>query len=938
MSPIPIYTIGYGAREVDGFLAALGAQEIAFLIDVRSRPQSRHKPDFGQAALRQHLQDAGIRYLYMGDALGGEQGDYAQRRQQPDYVNGIDRLRRAFAQQQRVALMCAEGKPEQCHRALLIGQTLADAGIPVMHIDENDRLLSQAEVMARLEPLPGRGGGGIPDNPPPPYDDPFDDDFFLPPLEYALPEFDPFELDQSSLPGWEFAGEPPTPSPTAGPPPEPLPLPSLDELRGALKRVFGYDDFRPLQADIIQNVLKGQDTLVIMPTGSGKSLCYQLPALFFPGLTIVVSPLISLMEDQVAQLRDLGIAAVYLNSTLDAGRYRQTVNEVLNGSVKLLYVAPETLLRPGILAMLRQCRIDCLTIDEAHCISEWGHEFRPEYRQLVTVRQMLPHAVCLAVTATATERVRQDITASLGIAAADEFVASFNRENLFLAVQPKTDGLGQTLAFLAAHPDESGIIYCATRRQVDSLTQQLSARGFAVLPYHAGLDDAVRRQHQRQFTYDEAPIMVATIAFGMGINKSNVRFILHFDLPKSLESYYQQIGRAGRDGLHADCLLLYNYGDVKTVQFFLQQQEPAQRQGGQQRLEAMLRFAEAAGCRRPPLLQYFGEMAADDTCEMCDNCRQETSELADLTIPAQKFLACVKRTGEIFGAAHIIDVLRGSRTQRVRQWGHDQLSTYNIGREFSKQEWQQLAHQFLQLGLLTKDIEHGSLQLTSKAYAVFKGEQVQGVMPKREAATSLAPLAEYDADLFALLRQKRQALAQAAGVPPYVVFSDRSLIEMATYFPHSPAAFGALYGVGEAKLARYADEFLPVIREYCRQNNLTERPRPTAAAAPPPATGGRTEEVATLYNAGRSIDDVAALYGIKPGTVLDHLWKYAGSGQPLRRDGLLNLCQLSPQAQQQVLDTFAELGPNYLRPIFDALNGAVSYDDLKILRLVYISR
>ncbi len=675
-----------------------------------------------------------------------------------------------------------------------------------------------------------------------------------------------------------------------------------------------------------------------MPTGSGKSLCYQLPALFFPGLTIVVSPLISLMEDQVAQLTDLGIAAVYLNSTLDADSYRRTVSSILNGSVKLLYVAPETLLRPATLTMLRQCRIDCLTIDEAHCISEWGHEFRPEYRQLVTVRQMLPHAVCLAVTATATERVRQDITASLGIAAADEFVASFNRENLFLAVQPKTDGLGQTLAFLAAHPDESGIIYCATRKQVDILTQQLTARGFAVLPYHAGMDDAARRQHQRQFTYDETPIMVATIAFGMGINKSNVRFILHYDLPKSLESYYQQIGRAGRDGLRADCLLLYNYGDVKTVQFFLQQQEPTQRLGGQQRLEAMLRFADAAGCRRPPLLQYFGETTEQNTCDMCDNCRQETQELADLTIPAQKFLACVKRTGEIFGVAHIIDVLRGSRTQRVIQWGHDQLSTYNIGREFSKKEWQQLAHQFLQLGLLTKDVTHGSLQLTAKAYAVFKGEPVQGVMPTPAPSAALAPVEEHDLDLFALLRQKRQALAQAAGVPPYVIFSDRSLIEMSTYFPHSAAAFGALYGVGEAKLARYADEFLPLIRDYCRQNNLSERPKSAPVAPPPPTTGSRTEEVASLYNAGSAITDIAALYNIKPGTVLDHLWKHASSGQPLRRDGLLNECQLPPLQQQQVLNAFAELGPDYLRPIFDALNGAVSYDDLKILRLVYISQ
>ena len=929
MSQIPIYTIGYGTREMADFLAALRAQEIAFLIDVRSRPESRHKPDFSQAALRQHLRGAGIHYLYMGDSLGGEHANYPQRQHEYDYLGGINRLRRAFAQQQRVALMCAEGKPEQCHRVSLIGQSLVDAGIPVLHIDEEDRLLSQADVLARL-PLP-HGGGGIPDDAPPPlYDDPYEDDFFLPPPEYAPPEFDPFEMAQPSLPDWLPASKPLMPHPK-----EPLPPPSQDEMRAVLKRVFGYDSFRPLQTDIIQNVLRGQDTLVIMPTGSGKSLCYQLPALLFPGLTIVVSPLISLMEDQVAQLRDLGVAAVYLNSTLDTESYRQTIAGILSGSVKLLYVAPETLLRPGILTLLRQCRIDCLTIDEAHCISEWGHEFRPEYRQLVAVRQARPHAVCLAVTATATERVRQDITASLGIAAADEFLASFNRENLFLSVQPKTDGLGQTLDFLEAHKGESGIIYCATRRQVDTLTQQLTARGFGVLPYHAGLEDAARRRHQRQFTYDETPIMVATIAFGMGINKSNVRFILHYDLPKSLESYYQQIGRAGRDGLRADCLLLYNYGDVKTVQFFLQQQEPAQRQGGQQRLEAMLRFADTVGCRRPPLLRYFGETTANDACDMCDNCRQETQELTDLTIPAQKFLACVKRTGELFGVAHIIDVLRGSRTQRVLKWEHDQLSTYNIGREFSKKEWQQLAHQFLQLGLLTKDIRHGSLQLTAKAYAVFKGETVQGVMPTRTASAGITPVEEHDTALFALLREKRQALAQAAGVPPYVIFSDRSLVEMATYFPQSAAVFSTLYGVGEAKLARYAEEFLPLIRDYCRQNNLSERSRTAAATPPPPITGGRTEEIVSLYHNGHMITDIAALYGIKLGTVLNHLWNYANSGQPLRRDGLRDFCQLSPQVPQQALDVFTELGTEYLRPIFDALEGAVSYDDLKVLRLIH---
>ncbi|WP_374689312.1 ATP-dependent DNA helicase RecQ, partial [Promineifilum sp.] len=377
---------------------------------------------------------------------------------------------------------------------------------------------------------------------------------------------------------------------------------SLLEARGVLKRVFGYDEFRPLQEVIIGNVLAGRDSLVVMPTGSGKSLCYQLPALLFPGLTVVVSPLISLMEDQVTQLREMGVAAAYLNSTLAYDEYVVISHRVAAGHIKLLYTAPETLLRPETLVMLEGCRVDCLTIDEAHCISEWGHDFRPEYRQLAEVRRRLPGAVCLAVTATATERVRRDIRASLGIPGAAEFVSSFDRENLLLTVEARTSGLGQIIDFLEAHRGESGIIYCMTRKQVDKLAEQLNAHGWNALPYHAGLDTTTRQTNQRRFTYDEAPIIVATVAFGMGINKSNVRFVVHYDLPKDVESYYQQIGRAGRDGLQADCLLLYNQGDVMTINFLLDQGDPAQRPGAAARLQAMLAYAESNECRRRPLL------------------------------------------------------------------------------------------------------------------------------------------------------------------------------------------------------------------------------------------------------------------------------------------------------------------------------------------------
>ena len=712
-------------------------------------------------------------------------------------------------------------------------------------------------------------------------------------------------------------------------------------IQSQLKQIFGYDSFRPLQEEIIQNVLSKQDSLAVMPTGSGKSLCYQLPALQFPGLTVVVSPLISLMEDQVTQLRALGVTAVFLNSTLDQLEYDWTADQIRSGAARLLYAAPETLVQPRTLALLDQCNVDCLTIDEAHCISEWGHDFRPEYRQLVALRRRLPEAVCLAVTATATERVRADIKKSLDISAAHEFIASFNRENLLLAVAPKTDGLAQTIQFLQAHPDESGIIYCATRKQVDFLSAELARRGWSVLPYHAGLDDATRRHNQQQFIRDDVPIMVATIAFGMGINKPSVRFILHYDLPKNLESYYQQIGRAGRDGLPADCLLLFSYADVQTINYFISQEEPSQQAGSRARLEAMLGFVETNVCRRRPLLTYFGEAYDKENCGTCDNCTTEAGDLVDLTIPAQKYLSCVKRTGEIFGINHIIDVLRGSQSQKVLSRGHDKLSTYNIGGEFSKKEWQYLARQFIQQGLLVQDMEHGSLKLTPKAYAVFKGEPVRGTLPdKPQAAPSATAYANYDQGLFQLLRQKRKALADEAGVPPYVIFPDNTLVEMATYFPHSRASFGTLYGVGEAKLNNFADIFLPIITNYCAENRIEEvrKTSPTRVSYSSGTPGGRTLEVLNLYNNGRALPDLCQQYNVKPRTILQHLWKAVQAGEALRESNLLEHSTLSPEQQQKALAAFAQHGTDYLRPVFLALNQTVDYDELHLLRLHFVSQ
>jgi ATP-dependent DNA helicase RecQ len=580
----------------------------------------------------------------------------------------------------------------------------------------------------------------------------------------------------------------------------------FEEAHNVLQRVFGHDSFRPLQTEIIKNVLQKRDSLAIMPTGSGKSICYQLPALLFPGLTVVVSPLISLMQDQVEQLRQHGVAAEFLNSTLPYEEHIRIKERIRAATVRLLYAAPETLLRPEIIYLLEDCQVDCFTIDEAHCISQWGHDFRPEYRQLVNLLQRLPQATCLAVTATATEHVRRDIKQTLHIADADEFIASFDRENLFLAVESKQGTVKQILDFLQDHKNEAGIIYCNTKREVNELAQTLTAQGWPALPYHADLDNETRRSNQRRFTLEEGLIIVATIAFGMGINKSNVRFIIHNGLPKNLENYYQQIGHAGRDGLRADCLLLYNGQDVGTIQYFINQQDESQRPGAWARLRAMLDYAETMHCRRPPLLAYFGEIVTANTCDMCDNCASnQVIEETDITIPAQKFLSCILRTGQYFGQAHIIKVLRGSRAKSVLSRHHDQLSTYSIGQEYSRRQWQDLAGQFLRLGLLQKDIEHGSLKITKEGSEVLHdGAKVLGHLPPVRPADSLRKRREikqaYDPELFDWLRTKRSELAQRASLPPYTIFSDYSLSEMAFYFPQTETAFAQISGVGNHKL------------------------------------------------------------------------------------------------------------------------------------------
>ena len=702
-----------------------------------------------------------------------------------------------------------------------------------------------------------------------------------------------------------------------------------------LKQIFGYDTFRPLQAAIIDNILARRDTLVIMPTGGGKSLCYQLPALLFAGLTVVISPLISLMQDQVEQLRQAGVAAIYLNSTLTYGDYLAGMQQVRAGKVKLLYLAPETSLRPETLLLLDQVGVEALVIDEGHCISQWGHDFRPEYRQLVAVRQRLPNVVCVALTATATPRVQEDIKATLDFRHENTFVAGFDRPNLLINVKPKNESLQQMLTFLAAHPEQSGIIYCNTQHRVDELHAALVAVGIKALPYHGGMESVARERNQRAFMHDDVRVMVATVAFGMGINKPDVRFVLHVDLPQDMESYYQQIGRAGRDGLPAECLLLFGYGDVHTIHHFINQGATAEAEGRRERLQTMVSWAESFACRRRGLLAYFGEAYPSDNCGLCDNCLYQEEKQVDITLPAQKFLSCVVRTNELFGVGHIIKVLRGSRAKEVLKWSHDKVTTYGIGQEYTVETWKHLAQQFLRLGLLKQTAGTGSLKMTEKGWAVCNGERVWGTLAEaEEAAVSNEPLT-YNAELFARLRILRKELADAEGVPPYIIFADRCLQEMAAYYPQSTAAFSQIHGVGQMKLEKYAARFLALIGDYCTEHQLAEKPRPRAVVIAPPAVKPRSLEVGDRFRAGESVAQLQESYNVHRETILHHLATFVQAGQSLSVARLQAESTLTVEQQQQIFGHFAKSGTERLRPIFEAMAEQVSYEELHLLRAIY---
>lgn len=754
-----------------------------------------------------------------------------------------------------------------------------------------------------------------------------------------------------------------------------------------LKHTFGYDAFRPFQREVIENVLTKKDTLAVMPTGGGKSLCYQIPAMMTEGITLVISPLISLMKDQVDQLIASGVYAVSLNSSLDAEQYNRNMDKVRKGQAKLLYLAPESLFTSRVQALLQEVTVDCITIDEAHCISEWGHDFRPEYRQLAEIRKKFPGAVCLALTATATGKVQEDIYRLLGISPANVVVASFNRENLFIQVVKKVKAVQQVEKLVQKYKGKAGIIYCQSRSQVEKLAEALQRRGVAALPYHAGMEDEDRRSNQDAFGRDDCQVIVATIAFGMGINKSNVRYVIHFDLPKSIEGYYQEIGRAGRDGLPAQCVLLYSYADTNKVDFMINQKEGKERALAKKMLDGMVQYAENdRTCRRSLILGYFGENYAPGKCDACDNCTSAPEPLVDITVPAQKFLSCVARTEGQFATGYIIDVLLGKVTDRITRWNHDKLSTFGIGTGFSEAQWKIIARQMKVKGFVHEVGEYKALAITLTGKAALKNRDailgVLGVAGERKKVTvgyadalmegsgeaagdenmidGVNLLAEgYDAALFERLRVKRKELADAAKVPAFTIFADKTLVEMATFFPQTRGSLLSISGVGQVKAEKFGETFLRIILDYCQEKGLAEKKRARAAANVVAPSAGGTSAQSSLglnaienedgsykkfyligegYNAGNGMAELAERHGGGVGTVLENLFRYLQAGYELRLgDDLLAACELDEATKGTVMAAYRVLGTERLKPVFEHLGGVVMYDDLKTLRVIFMA-
>jgi ATP-dependent DNA helicase RecQ len=727
------------------------------------------------------------------------------------------------------------------------------------------------------------------------------------------------------------------------------------ELLGALKKHFGYDQFRPLQREIMHDALAGRDLFVLMPTGGGKSLCFQLPALMREGLTIVVSPLIALMKDQVDALQASGIPATYLNSTLGREEAKARWRGLHRGQYRMLYVAPERLMLDTFLERALNWDIAQFAIDEAHCISEWGHDFRPEYRELKKLRKHLPDVPIMALTATATERVRADIIKELKLRDPRAYVASFNRPNLTYRVVPKTGPYEQLLAFIRSRPNDSGIIYCASRKSTESLARNLTEDGITAKPYHAGLTNAERTKHQDAFLRDDVRVITATIAFGMGINKPNVRFVVHYDLPKNIESYYQETGRAGRDGLPGECVLLFSPGDVAKQLHFIDEKTEGEARIARAQLQQMVHYAETRECRRTVLLKYFGESylsnaetvgdtpALQISCENCDNCLQPR-ETFDGTVHAQKFLSCVYRIharhGFGFGLGHVVDVLRGADTEAIRQRGHNKLSTYGIGGELKRPEWQAIGRELLRLDLIqcapgkfaTLSLTAAGLEVLRKRTPIVLTKQIEIV---ERASRRRAGAIECDEVLFDRLRTLRRQLADERGVPAYIIFSDVSLREMARKYPTNSTEFRRIPGVGEQKLNDYAEPFLAEIRKYLTTSSRRTFADKVDSLLPRRRVRLNDSQTDTLrrFQSGETVEQIARARGFVHSTIYGHLLAAIECGELTHARARF----FTPVQEKEITAAFHQIPGSALTDISAILRNKYDIGLLRIFRALQAS-
>ena len=712
----------------------------------------------------------------------------------------------------------------------------------------------------------------------------------------------------------------------------------MDEskLQSILRTHWGYNDFRPLQREAISAVLAGRDSVVVLPTGGGKSLCYQAPAVLMPGMAVVVSPLISLMKDQVDALQECGIPAAAVHSALSPQERQRIAQEMRAERIKLLYVAPERLVSERMLAFLRERNVSFVAIDEAHCISNWGHDFRPEYRMLGQLREHFPGIGLHAFTATATEQVRRDIAVQLRLREPDLLVGSFDRPNLHYRVLRRASRGQQIQEVLERRAGEAGIIYCISRKEVDSLTLALRAAGVKAARYHAGLSDEERHRNQDAFLSEEVDVVVATVAFGMGIDKSNVRFVIHTGAPKSLEHYQQETGRAGRDGLDSECCLLWGGNDFVIWRKLHKELAGAAWEQAEVNLRLMENYCTSVMCRHRALVQHFGQTYETENCQACDVCLDQQDYAADPLIVSQKILSCVVRVNESFGADYVTQVLVGSREQRVLENGHERLSTYGLLKQDGKSAVREWIEQLCGQGFVEREGEYRLLRVTESGSGVLRGRQTPRLLkpPVGKAGSAAKPLKRFaegmDAGLFEALRQLRRKLADERGVPAFVVFGDVTLQDLASRRPTTLEGFRQVHGVGQVKAEQYAEVFTAEIARYCAAAQITHDvllPAATASASAPIAISGSAAKLAAsaLFRQGRSIDDVAAQTGRARSTVTGYLV-----------DFLIAEGQLSPEPWLDepgfaaIAAAAKEAGLERLKPLFDQLGGAFTYDQIRI--------